>query len=91
MLHKAKTAGAQPAVSARKRKTHRQLSIDYTPPAAKLSSTRALGDLLDQALVQYEHHNSLARFHAGQAAKHRAILTSLQKLIPRRKFEGGQL
>lgn len=55
----------------------RQVSrIDCTTFHSPLSS------LLDQALSRFETHADLARYHAAQAEKHRAILTSLQSLVP---------
>ena len=49
-----------------------------------------LSSLLDQALSKWEHHLSLAQFHAAQARRHRKVLRSLQSLIPpQQRGKGG--
>lgn len=58
----------------------------YTTPDRKIKPTRALSSMLDQALNLAEQHEALAEFHRRRAAKHRAILKSLQTLIPYRKL-----
>ena len=61
-------------------------SQHYTKP----HFNRALSDLLDQALTRHERHQRLAQYHAGEAEKHRLILASLQRRIPR-PAAGGEL
>ena len=53
----------------------------YTPKRPKRQH-RDLSNLLDQALSRVEHHELQADYHIAQAAQHRAILRSLQALIP---------
>jgi len=60
-----------------------------TPIATR--SNQSLHILIDQALSRIDHHSTLAfehsklsQFHERQAQNHRAILASLEKLIPSR-------
>lgn len=64
-----------------------QLSTpQYNRKSPKKQAIRDLSNLLDQALFFTEFHGERAEFHRLQAERHRAVLRSLQTLIPRYQF-----
>lgn len=68
--------GAMAGSTGQRAKNNQSSKTYCTPHPIYLSS------LLDQALHRAELHSQLAEYHQSQAQKHRAILRSLQQLIP---------
>lgn len=81
---KAKRPGDKPGRGAEGGTNERQVSKGYCN-----ISNKPLSSLLDQALHRFEHYNDLARIYAAEAEKHKAILSSLQSLIPPSKRGKG--